>query len=600
MEMLAIVGCSAVILTIAYFTYGRLLSRLFLLDDRTPTPANTLRDDVDYVPCETAPLLSQHFSAIAAAGPIVGPILAGLAFGWLPALLWILLGSIFVGGVHDFASLVASIRHGASSIIEVVRVHISRRAYLLFLAFVWLALVYIVVAFTDITASMFVGAIDLETNTPYKTMTEAVEKVGSSQTGMLVKSGGVATSSLIYLLLPICMGLLVRTRILSMEKATWIFLPLVALAIWVGQFIPVNVDSIFLALQPGLSVADANVYAVRTWDIFLLIYCVVASMTPMWLLLQPRGQLGGYFMYAALGTAAIGLILGGKPILQPATMGWSTPKGTIAPFLFIMIACGACSGFHALIASGTTSKQLNRETNSRPIGYGTMLLEAMVAIVSLCCVMMLPLDSPLVKTENPNPSLIYANGIGSFLSAVGLSPRVGIVFALVAFNTFVFDTLDVCTRLGRFIIQELTGWRNAGGRWFGTLLTAGVPAFFVTQKLTANGKPVPAWRVFWDLFGASNQLLAALTLLGVTVWLWRTRRAIWVFFVTGIPAIFMYIMSAWALTSIVQAKFAGGVSRDPVAWIAVVLLVLAGLMLLEGIAALFRRDDRDSPVLQPA
>ncbi len=599
MEMLAIVGCSAVILTIAYFTYGRLLSRLFQLDDRTATPANTLRDDVDYVPCETGPLLSQHFSAIAAAGPIVGPILAGIAFGWLPALLWILLGSIFVGGVHDFASLVASIRHRASSIIEVVRVHISRRAYFLFLAFVWLALVYIVVAFTDITASMFVGAIDLETNTPYKTVTEAVEKVGSSGTAMLVKSGGVATSSLIYLLLPICMGLLVRMKVLSMDKATWIFLPLVGVAIWIGQYIPLNVDSWFLASQQGLSVADANLYAVRSWDIFLLGYCVIASLTPMWLLLQPRGQLGGYFMYAALGTAAIGLILGGKPILQPATMGWSTPKGTIAPFLFIMIACGACSGFHALIASGTTSKQLNRETNSRPIGYGTMLLEAMVAIVSLCCVMMLPLDSPLVKTDNPNPSLIYANGIGSFLSAVGLSPRVGIIFALVAFNTFVFDTLDVCTRLGRFIIQELTGWKNAGGRWFGTLLTAGVPAFFVTQKLTVNNKPVPAWRIFWDLFGASNQLLAALTLLGVTVWLWRTRRAIWVFFVTGIPAVFMYIMSSWALTSLVCAKFADGVNGDPVAWIAVVLLVLASLMLLEGVAALLRRDDPTAAVLQP-
>jgi carbon starvation protein len=601
MEMLAIVGCSAVILTIAYFTYGRLLSRLFLLDDRTPTPANTLRDDVDYVPCETAPLLGQHFSAIAAAGPIVGPIFAALAFGWLPALLWILLGSIFIGGVHDFAALVASIRHRASSIIEVVRVHISHRAYLLFLAFVWLALVYIVVAFTDITASMFVGALDLETNTPYKTMAEAAEKTGNSDTAMLVKSGGVATSSLIYLILPLVMGLLVRSRVLSMEKATWVFLPLVGVAIWIGQFVPLNVDSIFMAWNPGLSVADANLYAVRTWDIFLLVYCVAASMTPMWLLLQPRGQLGGYFMYAALATAGLGLALGGKPILQPAMMGWMTPKGTtLFPFLFIMIACGACSGFHALIASGTTSKQLNRETSSRPIGYGTMLLEAMVAIVSLCCVMMLPIDSPLVTTENPNPSLIYANGIGSFLSLVGFAPRVGIVFALVAFNTFVFDTLDVCTRLGRFIIQELTGWRSAGGRWFGTILTAGVPAFFVTQKLMLNGKPAPAWRIFWELFGASNQLLAALTLLGVTVWLWRTRRAIWVLFVTGIPAMFMYIMSSWALTTMVKAKFANGVSSDPVAWIAVVLLVLAALMLLEGIAAMLRREDRDSSLLQPA
>ena len=162
MEMLAIVLSSAVILTIAYFTYGRWLARMFRLDDRTATPAITMRDDVDYVPCQTGPLLSQHFSAIAAAGPIVGPILAGVFFGWLPALIWILVGSILIGGVHDFAALVASIRHKATSIIEVVRIHISGRAYLLFLSFVWLALIYIVVAFTDITATMFVGAMDLD------------------------------------------------------------------------------------------------------------------------------------------------------------------------------------------------------------------------------------------------------------------------------------------------------------------------------------------------------------------------------------------------------------------------------------------------------
>jgi carbon starvation protein len=346
--------------------------------------------------------------------------------------------------------------------------------------------------------------------------------------------------------------------------------------------------------------ADASMYAVRTWDIFLLIYCVVASMTPMWLLLQPRGQLGGCFMYAALGAAAIGIILGGKPILQPAFLGWTTPKGTLTPLLFIMIACGACSGFHSLIASGTTSKQLSKETSAKPIGYGTMLLEAMVAIVSLCCVMMLPTDSPLVTSPNPNPSLIYANGIGSFLAKMGLEPRIGIIFALVAFNTFVFDTLDVCTRLGRFIIQELTGWKGKGGRLFGTLLTAGVPAFFVTQKLTdSNGKAIPAWRLFWDLFGASNQLLAALTLLGITVWLWRTQRATWVLLVTGLPATFMYIMSSWALTTMLIAKFQEGATDDPVAWIAVLLLVLAVLMLMEGIAALFRRDDPRSTNTQP-
>ena len=597
MEMLAIVVVSAVILTIAYFTYGRLLSRLFQLNDQTPTPAITMRDDLDFVPCPTAPLLSQHFSAIAAAGPIVGPILAGVWFGWLPALLWILIGSILIGGVHDFAALVASIRHRATSIIEVVRVHISGRAYLLFLTFVWLALVYIVVAFTDITATMFVGALDLESGRPYATFAEAKADPAAKQ---LVLFGGIATSSLLYLILPLVMGVVVRSGRLSMTAATWIFLPLVGVAVWVGQFIPLNVDEIVRMWSPDLTTAQSALYAVRIWDVFLLSYCALASVAPMWLLLQPRGQLGGFFLYAALGAGALGILCGGQTIQQAAFIGWSHPtRGHLFPILFITIACGACSGFHSLICSGTTSKQLRFESNARPIGYGAMLLEAMVAIVSLCCVMLLAKDSPLLA--EPNAGFIYANGIGTFLQALGISQSIGVAFAFMAFNTFVYDTLDVCTRLGRFILQELTGWKTATGRWFGTLLTAGVPVFFVMQQVTnPKGKVVPVWQTFWGLFGASNQLLAALTLLGITVWLWRTRQAIWVFFVTGLPAVFMYAMSSWALVSIIRTQFAKGVTSDPVAWIAVVLMILAVLMLLEGIAALVRRKEPPTRTLAEA
>ncbi len=596
MGMLAIVIGSAILLTIAYFTYGRLLARLFKLDDRTPTPAVAMRDDIDYAPCDTAPLLSQHFSAIAAAGPIVGPILAGVAFGWVPALAWILIGAIFVGGVHDFATLVASIRHKAASILEVVRIHISGRAYLLFLAFVWLALVYIVVAFTDITATMFVGALDLATEKSYKSIAEA--KADPNAT-LLVQSGGVATSSLLYLALPILMGLVVRSGKMSMQTATWFFLPLVVVAICVGPLMPLNVDEVIKYFAGDISNAQAADYAIRFWDVFLLVYCAIASITPMWLMLQPRGQLGGYFLYAALGAGAIGIVMGGQSVQQPAFKGMllSSDK-PVLPFLFITIACGACSGFHSLICSGTTSKQLRTEAGARPIGYGAMLLEAMVAIVSLCCVMLLPVGSSLASSS---PNFIYANGIGSFVQSIGV-PRVwGVIFALMAFNTFVYDTLDVCTRLGRFIIQELTGWRTAAGRWFGTLLTAGVPILFVMRKtLDAKGNPVPVWRTFWDLFGASNQLLAALTLLGITVWLWRTRRETWVWIVAGVPACLMYVMSSWALTSIVLTKFAKGINGDPVAWIAVVLLVLAALMLIEALIALTRRDDRWTGNVAPA
>jgi carbon starvation protein len=559
MTLLAIVLISAIVLTVAYFTYGPLLARLLQLDPAAETPAVALRDDVDYAPIEPKFLLSQHFSAIAAAGPIVGPIVAGVAFGWLPAWLWILFGSVLIGGVHDFTTLVASIRHNARSIAEVVRDHMSMRAYLLFLAFVWLSLVYIIVAFTDVTASAFVGALELD------------DGHRTSITG-----GGVATSSLLYLVLPIVMGLLLRYTRLTIGWATLIFLPLVGVAIWVGQKIPFDVEQLF-HLEP----LDAK----RVWNIALLAYCFVASVIPMWLLLQPRGHLGGYFLYLALGGGMLGVVVGavtgGGQIEYPQFTGWVSPKGeALFPMLFVLIACGACSGFHSVIASGTTSKQLRRETDARLIGYGAMLLEAMVAVVSLCCVMKLSVGHKLI---DKGPNYLYAVGVGDFLSVLGIPVALGVSFALMAFTTFVYDTLDVCTRLGRYILQELTGRHDRLGRWGSTAVTAAVPLFFLLQPptLDADGKAIPAWKVFWSLFGASNQLLAALTLLGVTVWLWQTRRVWWVWLVTGVPAALMYTMSTWALVSIIEQKFAAGMTYDPVPWVAVVLIILAIRMLAE-------------------
>lgn len=557
-SLLAVVVVSAVCLIAAYRVYGRILSRLLRLDPNVATPAVALRDDVDYAPIETKFLLSQHFSAIAAAGPIVGPILAGLMFGWLPALLWILIGSIFIGGVHDFTSLVASIRHRARSIAEVVREHMTRRSHVLFLAFVWFALVYIVVAFTDITASSFIGAIVLES-------------------GQVVSGGGIATSSLLYLALPVIMGLLLRYTKLSLNVATIVFLPLVGVAIWVGQYIPFDVASI-------LSTDAAT--AQKAWGVALLVYCFVASILPMWLLLQPRGHLGGYFLYAAIIGGSLGLALGGGRVQYPAFTGWQTPRGdTLFPMLFIVIACGACSGFHSIVASGTTSKQLRRETDARAIGYGAMLMEGMVAVISLACVMRLAPDSPLLGGGSPRPNFLYATGVGSFLEVLGIPAAFGVSFALMAFTTFVYDTLDVCTRLGRYVLEELLGWHSRVGRVVTTALTAGVPLFFLLRQSTDDsGKIVPVWRVFWDLFGASNQLLAALTLLGVTVWLWRTRRAKWVWYVTGLPTVFMYVMSTWALLRIIARNFGPkGLTADPVPWVAVVLVALALMILWEAV-----------------
>jgi carbon starvation protein len=589
MSLLTIVLISAGCLLAAYYSYGPLLSRLLRLRADVPTPAVSMQDDVDYAPIDSKFLLSQHFSAIAAAGPIVGPILAGIAFGWLPALLWILVGSIFIGGVHDMTALTASIRHKARSIAEVVRDNMSRRSYLLFLSFVWLALVYIIVAFTDVTATSFLGELTLDDGSAATTADAGAEAGTAADAAapklMKITGGGIATSSLLYLALPIIMGLLLKYTKLTVGWATVIFVPLVGVSIWIGQYIPFDIAEIW-----HLSPATAQ----KVWNVALVIYCVIASVLPMWLLLQPRGHLGGYFLYVALAGGMAGLIFGGRTVQYPAFTDWSvTVKDkelSLFPMLFITIACGACSGFHSIIASGTTSKQLRAEPDARLIGYGSMLLEAMVAVVSLCCVMMLLPGDPNLKK---GPNFLYARGVGSFLSVLRISPALGVSFGLMAFTTFVYDTLDVCTRLGRYILQELTGMQGAAGRWLATGLTAGVPLIFlIWQPTDASGKVVERWRIFWDLFGASNQLLAALTLLGVTVWLWRTYRAKWVLAVTGLPCVFMYTMSMWALLQILQplveavsaSKFdTAGPLGSPVPWVALILAGLGGLILVEAI-----------------
>lgn len=540
MSLLAVTIGTAVVLIVAYLTYGRWLARELRLRDDVPTPAVEINDGEDFVPTPAPYLFSQHFSAIAAAGPIVGPIIAGLMFGWLPALIWILVGSVLIGGVHDMTSLVASVRHRARSIPDIVREHMSRRAYLLFLSFVWIALVYIIVAFTDITASTFAPP----PPPPLAANATAAQLADhAKQSAEVAQGAAAASSSMMYLGLAVLMGMALRYTKLSLTWATVIFMPLVLVSIWAGSRLP-------LAIPESLWYGGS---AAKTWDILLLVYCGVASVVPMWALLQPRGYLGGYFlsvtvMLAFLGIAA-GTFLGQTfTAAYPPFIGWRVVQDGkalwIFPVLFVTVACGACSGFHSMISSGTSSKQLRVESDAKSIGYGCMLLEAFVAVIALCCVMV------LTKTElgdgPPKPDDIFATGMSRFIGTLATLCRIDYQvaynylynFCLLAFATFIYDTLDVCTRLGRYVLEEFTGWRGRTGRLVCTVLTLLPPLYLVLQTMTnpATGKPVPAWKVFWTLFGTANQLLAALTLTGITVWLLRSGRR-WLY--TALPAAFM-------------------------------------------------------------
>jgi carbon starvation protein len=563
MIALIVLGC-AIILGAAYLTYGRFLVRRFQVDDALATPAQQINDGVDFVPARPGFLLGQHFSAIAAAGPIVGPILAGIWFGWLPALIWIIIGSIFIGGVHDFSSLMASIRHKAGSIGEIVRRHMSPTSHVLFLIFVWLALVYVIIAFTDITAQTF------------KTVTET-EAFGP----------GVAASSVLYILAAMTMGVLMYRFGLKSGLLTAVFLPLVLGIVWIGPRLPEPL----LASLGGISV--------KSWDVLILAYCFLASILPVWLLLQPRGYLGGWFLYLVILAGVIGAFFGGFAIQYPAvnTEGlFSLVNGKlIFPILFITVACGACSGFHGIVSSGTTSKQLAREKHAKPVAYGAMLLEALVAVLALVTVMILPAGSAALKTD---PNLIYANGIAKYLGLVGFDFNVAYPFALLAFSTFVYDTLDVCTRLARYIFQEIFGLQSRSSGIIATLATLALP--LVVLMLTKE----KGYLVAWPIFGASNQLLAALTLLAVSVWLVKTgRKAVFVI----VPMAFMLAMTLWSLIllslPLVHAVTYGEALKTDLVISGVFGVVLFGLaiwLVLEAFSVLVLKNRLPTPSEQPA
>jgi carbon starvation protein len=541
---------------IAHRVYGRLLARWFGLDAAATTPAHTHRDGADYEPTPRYYLLGQHFSAISAAGPILGPILAATQFGWQPAFWWIVLGCIFIGSMHDFASLVGSVRHGACSIAEIVQRYLNRRSYAAFVLYIWLALVLVIVAFTDATANAFVTALD-------------VAVPGTDGRRVAVDGGGVASSSMLYLGLSLAMGLVVRFLRPPLWLVTVVFVPLVGVAIWLGPQMPLRF------------VADGPIPNLH-WAWAILAYCGVASVLPVWLLLQPRGYLGGFFLYLTLGGGLLGLFLAPPATQWPDFTGFTASNGQpLVPFLFITIACGACSGFHGLVCSGTTSKQIDREPDAHLVGYGGMLLEGVVALLALACVMMLAPGTELAKGSADK---IFGVGIGSFLHQLGVPLQFAVTFGMLAFATFVYDTLDVATRLARHLFAEFTGWKSRAGGVVGTVVTLALPAYFVAQTVTTpDGKAAPAYKVVWPLFGSINQLLAGLTLVGLSLWLARTKKGTALRLAVGVPMVFMMAMTMTALTLQIRDATNGALLA-----VAVVLLALAAWITVEAVLSLWR------------
>ncbi len=553
LALLAIVFLSW--LVFGYFAYGRWIAKQFNLDDETETPANKINDGEDFVPTRPFYLFGQHFSAIAAAGPIAGPILACQYFGWLPCLLWIALGVVLIGAVHDFSALTSSVRHGAQSIAEITREKLGNGAGRAMMAFIWIALIYVIVAFTDITAGTFVSG------------TEELQGIANFNAG-----GAVAIASVLYLGISIILGLVERYLKPPLWLSTIIFVP----ATFALSFL-------------GTKLSTILVFEHLSWSILILIYCIVASLLPVWALLQPRGYLGGFVLYAALAVGIIGIFFGSYEIQQPSfkAFDFGGMTGAMFPFLFVTIACGACSGFHGLVCSGTTSKQIDKESHTQAVGYGAMLAEGFVAFIALVTIMIVTSEA----VKGVSPGKIYGNGIGDFLTvAIGKENLpFAITFGAMAFSTFVFDTLDVCMRLGRYIVQELFGLKGRIGAIVGTLATVALPFFIIFYSKSGS------YLEFWTLFGASNQLLAALTLLSITAWLYQARKRI---AFTLLPMLFVLIITLWALGTLVVGNFQASNGFDVKFVNGFASLILIGLAIYLVITALIKlRTEKRSELL---
>ena len=568
-SLVLLIICIAV-LVCGYIFYGGWLCKQWGVgESNQPTPAHRMEDGVDYVPAKAPVLMGHHFSSIAGAGPITGPIGAAM-FGWLPVTLWVLIGGIFFGGVHDFGALFASIRHDGQSIGEVISANMSRRAKRLFIIFSYLTLILVVAAFASIVASTFGATVD--------------EATGAIDVAASGTQASVAMVSVLFILIAIVFGFCVYRRNVPMSIASVVGVIAIVVIMAVGM----NFHPIYLTT--------------KTWMIIVGIYIAVASVTPVWILLQPRDYLSSFLLYAMMAVALVGVVLshaqlGGADGL-PAVTSFAVDNGNgmqyMFPVLFTTVACGAISGFHSLVSSGTTSKQLDKETDAKPIAYGGMLLECVLAVVTICAINF----AYKYNAANPDSALtgataIFGGGIANMYSMFGQhTVNVLRTLLVLTYSAFCLTSLDTATRLARFMFQEFwlepgqtpkdikEGWKKVMvNPYFATILTV---VLGIILGMTGYSK-------IWGLFGAANQLLAGIGLLAVATWLGNAGKNNKMFL---LPMAFMIVVTIASLCLTIKNQV-GLISAGTADWgayaqsiLGVLLIILAVVLVIEGIQTL--------------
>ena len=542
MNGLMILIIAIVVLLAAYLIYGRYLARTWGIDPKAKTPAYELQDGVDYVPADTNVVFGHQFASIAGAAAINGPIQASV-FGWVPVLLWILLGGVFFGAVQDFAAMYASVKNKGRTIGYIIESYIGKTGKKLFLLFCWLFSILVVAAFVDIVAGTFNG---------FQTAADGVVSI-------VPANGSVATTSMIFIVEAVALGFLLRYGKLNKWANTAIALIMLVAAIALGLALP-----LYLSLG--------------TWHILVFVYVLIASVTPVWALLQPRDYLNSYLLVAMIVAAVIGVFAARPDVNLPVFSGFTVNGQTLFPFLFVTIACGAVSGFHSLVSSGTASKQIKNEKSMLPVSFGAMLMESMLAVIALIAVASFSSSAETAALGYTTPSQIFAGGVANFLTVMGLPQDVVFTLINLSVSAFALTSLDSVARVGRLSFQELfldesirdedmgPVRKMLTNKYFATVLTL-VLAYFLTQV---------GYDSIWPLFGASNQLLSALAFLACAVFLKRTKRKS---FMLWVP---LFTMSAVTFTALIITiwKLASGIAGGTYRWVAGMTTTVDGASVL--------------------
>ena len=491
-----------------YLLYGRWLAKTWGIDPNAKTPAYELQDGIDYEPADTSVIFGHQFASIAGAGPINGPIQAAV-FGWVPVLLWILVGGLFFGAVQDFSAMYASVKNKGRTIGYIIEQYIGVIGKKLFLLFCWLFCILVVAAFADVVAGTFNG------------FTEAGEKISTN--------GSVATTSMLFIIEAVGLGLILRYAKLNKWVNTALAIVLLVLGVFLGINLPIYIST-------------------GSWHIIVFLYILIASVVPVWALLQPRDYLNSYLLIFMIIASLLGVLVTNPSINLPAFTGFYVEgTGNLFPILFVTIACGAVSGFHSLVSSGTSSKQIKNEKGMLPIAFGSMLLESLLAVIALIAVASFAAGAA-AEAGYTTPTQIFAGGVANFLSELGLPHKIVFTLINLAVSAFALTSLDSVARIGRLSFQELfldasieddkmEPWRKVlTNKYFATIITL-VFAYALAKA---------GYKNIWPLFGSANQLLSALALIACAVYFKKTNRKGWMLWVP------MVVMLAVTLTALVQ------------------------------------------------